>query len=200
MRADGLTVGQTEFVGRPIGDAMTSLSLTTYTIPVVVTAAACVVCATTDVRRFRVPNAVTLPLLASGLAYHAATAGWPGLRLSLGGAGFGFVVLFVPFALGVMGAGDVKLLAGVGAWLGRPLTSDVLIAAVIFGGLYAFLLVATTGRLRQTLAGMRTIIARGRWSAELPVAQVVARPDQHGRLVPFAAMVALGLFATIVLV
>jgi prepilin peptidase CpaA len=140
---------------------------------------------------------VTLPLLASGLAYHAAIAGWPGLRLSLGGAGFGFAILFVPFALGVMGAGDVKLLAGVGAWLGQPLTFDVLIAAVIFGGLYSFFLVTTTGRLRQTLADIRTIIARGVHRPELSVRRAVARPDQHGRLIPFAAMVALGLFATI---
>jgi len=99
-----------------------------------------------------------------------------------------------------MGAGDVKLLAGVGAWLGTPFTSHILIAAVIFGGLYALFLGAATGRLRQTLADSRMIIARGKWTADLPVAQAVARPDQHGRLVPFAAMVALGLLATIVLV
>jgi Flp pilus assembly protein protease CpaA len=169
----------------------------TDAIPIIVTSAACLVCATTDLRRFRVPNAVTLPLLASGLVYHAATAGWPGLRLGLVGAGFGFAVLFVPYALGIMGAGDVKLLAGIGAWLGQPLTSDVLLASVICGGLYALLLTATTGRLRRTFAEIGTIIARGVCRPEHPVSQVVAQPDRHGRLVPFAAMVALGLFKTI---
>lgn len=167
-------------------------------IPIVVTSAACLVCAATDLRRFRVPNAATLPLFASGLAFHGATAGWSGLQFGLTGAAFGFAVLFAPYAFGVMGAGDLKLLAGVGAWLGQPRTYHVLIAAVIFGGLYALFLAISHGRLRQTVADVRAVAVRGPRRPNETVAQIAASPDRRARLIPFAAMVALGLFATVV--
>ena len=167
------------------------------TVPILVVSAVCVACAASDLRRFRVSNAWTLSLLASGLIFRAAVTGWPGLGRSLEGAGFGFAALLVPYALGGMGAGDVKLLAGVGAWLGLPMTYEVLIAAALMGGVYALILSATTGRFHTLLMDMRSLIARGATRAEVPVQQLVTQADRHRRLVPFAAMVALGLLATV---
>jgi len=169
-----------------------------YAVPILVTLAACVVCAVTDLRHFRVPNLVTVPLLTSGIIYHASIDGWPGVKLALWGCGFGFAVLLIPHLLGGMGAGDVKLLGGIGAWLGRPVTYDVLIAAVIFAGLYSLFLVSTTGSLRKTWNDIRSLLARGLNGAEMPVRQAVNCTDRHNRLVPFAAMIALGLVVTLI--
>jgi len=166
-------------------------------IPILIASLACVVCAATDLRRFRVPNAVTVSLLVSGLIYQAMTSGWPGLARGFAGAAFGFAALIVPYALGGMGAGDVKLLAGIGAWLGMPMTYDVLIASAIFGGVYALVLAAMAGRLRHAYSDVAALIGRGLHRAEVPVQTVVTQAGHRRRLVPFAAMVALGLFATI---
>jgi prepilin peptidase CpaA len=171
--------------------------MTAPSFPIVVVSATCLACAIGDIRRFRVANAWTLTLLATGLIYHAFVGGWPGLGRSAAGAGFGFAALLVPYALGGMGAGDVKLLAGVGAWLGLPMTYDVLIAAALIGGVYALLLAAATGRFRETMAATRKLMVRGSRRAKVPVQEMVARADR-GRLVPFAAMVAFGLFATVI--
>lgn len=71
-----------------------------------------------DVRRGRIPNTLTGPLFVSGLVLAVFTAGVAGLAdsalacLLLSGP---FVLLFA-FAGG--GAGDAKLMAGIGAWLG----------------------------------------------------------------------------------
>src|SRR5439155_23943172 len=74
---------------------------------------AVLVTAATDLWKYKVYNALTLPLLACGLIYHTIAGGTAGLVGRLLGAGFGFAVLFLFFLLGGLGAGDVKvLLAG----------------------------------------------------------------------------------------
>src|SRR4051812_45954857 len=74
---------------------------------------AALIAAVTDVWKFKVHNALTLPLLLSGLVYHAVVGGMDGFSDSLLGALFGFGVLIVFYAMGGMGAGDVKFMAGI---------------------------------------------------------------------------------------
>jgi prepilin peptidase CpaA len=71
-----------------------------------------------DVRQRRIPNWLTLGLILSGLARAAALSGWAGLAHAVAGVFAGAAVPFILFALGALGGGDVKLLAGIGAWLG----------------------------------------------------------------------------------
>lgn len=172
--------------------------MTGLAVPMGVAFVAGVAAAVSDLRRFRVANALTLGLLASGLIYHSVAGGWRGLGLGLGGAGFGFAALLLPYALGGMAAGDVKLLAGLGAWLGPPLTYEVLIASALLGGVYALAVAIAAGRLRQTLADVRALVRRGLRPAEETVQHVLAGSDRRSRLVPFGAMLALGVVATAV--
>jgi prepilin peptidase CpaA len=81
-----------------------------------------------DVRRYRIPNIVCLCLLISGLTFQAALYGLNGLLLGIGGMLAGFLVLLPFYVLGGMGAGDVKLLAAGGSFLGPG-------AALIAGGM-----------------------------------------------------------------
>ena len=155
--------------------------------------------AATDLWKFKVYNWLTLPALALGLGVAALLGGWPGLGSSLLGAGFGFGILVVFFALGGVGAGDVKLLTAVGAWLGPFWTLHVFIAAALAAGVYAVALIfARSGVLGvavEILAVRRAVFdpkTLGRPAAD--IAAEVARADRRRRLVPFAAMICGGFF------
>ncbi len=72
----------------------------------------------TDLKAQRIPNFLTLPAILAGLAYHGLTRGLGGLSFAAAGLALGLAVMLVPYLLSVMGGGDVKLMAAVGAWLG----------------------------------------------------------------------------------
>src|SRR5512136_548273 len=76
------------------------------------------IAAITDVRTRRIPNWLTYPTMGAGLSYHVYANGWQGFLFGLEGLLLGFALLLVFYLLGGMGAGDVKLMAGVGSILG----------------------------------------------------------------------------------
>jgi prepilin peptidase CpaA len=86
-----------------------------------------------DLRQRRIPNWLTLGLILSGLACATAAGGAVELGHALAGLLAGAAVAFVLFALGALGGGDVKLLAGVGAWLGAPAVLIVFVVQCLIG-------------------------------------------------------------------
>ncbi len=88
----------------------------------------------TDVRSRKIPNRLNLLFIASGLLYQGAAGGWEGLLFALKGGAIGFAVLFVLYILGAVGAGDVKLFAGIGAWTGILFTAQTLLYSILFAG------------------------------------------------------------------
>jgi prepilin peptidase CpaA len=109
--------------------------------PIWLLTASLIVAATFDALRFRVPNRLTFPLVVGGWAYSTVAFGWEGLGWSLLGTGVGFALLFPAHAIGGMGAGDVKLFAGVGAWLHAAQTWHAFCVSAVVGGLIAIALV-----------------------------------------------------------
>jgi prepilin peptidase CpaA len=161
------------------------------------------IAALTDLRRFKVYNVLTLPLLLSGLVYHSVAgglseAGWTaGFLNSLLGVLCGAGILFLCYLMGGMGAGDVKLMAALGAWLGVPLTLYVFVASSVAAGLYAVALILASGRARETWVNLQIIWHRvtavGRHlAAEDRIESEVNRADRRRRIIPFAVMVAVG--------
>jgi prepilin peptidase CpaA len=168
------------------------------TVPVVVVFIAVLTMAATDLWKFKIHNAFTLPLLFTGLIYQGVANGAPGLLDGVRGALFGFGVLFLFYVLGGMGSGDVKLLAAVGAWLGLPLTFYVFIASSLAAGVYSVVLLLTYRRLGESWANLQVAWYRmkaiGRYLGNDDAVEVEAnRADRRQRLIPFAAMVAVGL-------
>ncbi len=171
-------------------------------IPVLVVLVAVLIAAVTDVWKFKVYNALTLPLLVSGLLYHAVVNGLTGFLGSSFGVLFAFSLLIAFYLIGGMGAGDIKLVAAVGAWLGLPLTLYVLCVSSLAAWLYAVVLVLVRGGVREMWVNLQILWHRftavGRHlAAEDRVEAVVNCVDRRRRLIPFAAMVALGIIATL---
>jgi Flp pilus assembly protein protease CpaA len=171
--------------------------------PLVIAGVFAALAAVFDLRRFRVPNSLTLPLLLSGIAFHVIVAGLAGLQSSLLGALFGFAILFVFYFVGVMGGGDVKLMAAVGAWLGMPMTVYVFSVAGLAAGAYSVVLLAWNGRSRDAILALRIGVLRF-WAMgkhlgpEQRVESVVDARDRRQRLVPFAAMIAFAVIVVLV--
>jgi prepilin peptidase CpaA len=170
---------------------------------VAVVLAASLVAAVTDLWKYKVYNALTLPLLASGLLYHGWVGGLAGLLESMLGVAFGFGVLFSMYLLGGIGAGDVKLLAAIGAWLGMPLTFVVFLVGALLAGLYALVLIVTWGSVRETAANLRVLwyrlVALGKYlGADDRIETELGQRGRRHRVIPFATMLAIGLVGLLV--
>ena len=126
----------------------------------IVVVAAALVAATTDVWKFKVYNVLTIPLCISGLIYYGVSQGWPGFEQSLYGALFGFGVLIIPYAFGGVGAGDVKFLTGIGAWIGMPMMYGVALVGCLATGVYAIGIALVHGRGKDTWTNLRIMIYR----------------------------------------
>src|SRR4030042_1897823 len=90
-----------------------------------------------DLRTRRIPNYLTLGTAVAGLTYNFMGQGLPGLANGILGMLLGFAFLILIYLWGGMGAGDVKALAALGAWLGPHLTVFLFCYMAITGGVIA---------------------------------------------------------------
>ncbi len=98
-----------------------------------------------DVRCGRIPNWLTRGALLGGLAAQTALWGWRGLGSGVAGALAAGGVFFLVYLAHGMGAGDVKLMAAVGAWIGVGNAVVMILATAIGGGVLALAYVAFHG-------------------------------------------------------
>ena len=98
-----------------------------------------VVAAVSDYRSLRIPNWLTFGGAAFALLYKTSIAASPlsGFGLAFGGLAFGLAVMLPLYVVRAMGAGDVKLMAMVGAFLGFSATLHAALCVFIVGGIVA---------------------------------------------------------------
>lgn len=99
-----------------------------------ITAVACLAAAVVDVRSRRIPNLITFPAMAALLAVHGIFSGASGLGDAALGLAGGFIIFLIPHLFKVLGAGDVKLMAMVGAGLGSQGIVTAVLLTSIAGG------------------------------------------------------------------
>jgi len=157
-----------------------------------------------DLWKLRVPNWLTLPLMAGGLVFHTTCSGVGGLGFSLGGLLLGGGLLFFLFAMGGMGAGDVKMLAALGAWIGPREVFVLFLVASIAAGAVSLLISVGTRRLRQVLTNVSLTMTHG-WlllhhlGEEQRIEETVTRQDRRSRVIPFATMMFVGAVVAVLL-
>jgi prepilin peptidase CpaA len=117
----------------------------------------------TDWRSRRIPNWLTVPAFFAGILLNSLTAGWPGLKSSLLGAGLGLLILLPFVFIRSLGAGDWKLAGALGAFVGWQVLANLLIGSVFVAGVMALVLVIYKHRFIQTMrniGGMLAAMAR----------------------------------------
>jgi len=149
------------------------------------------VAAVHDLKDRRIPNLLTGPALALGLMLHLALGGWAQLGWSFAAAAIGGGVFLLFHVGGGMGAGDVKLMAAVGAIAGISSIREVLLATVLIGGVFALALAVYRGRVRETLRNVVALLGHHQRNG------LRAHPELNlasgsGLKLPYAVPVALG--------
>jgi len=113
-----------------------------------------------DYRTHRVPNLLNALLAASGIAAQGFIWGWSGVGQALAGMGVGFGLLFGLWLVRGMGAGDVKFMAAIGAWLGPELTLYAVAAGGITGGVLAIGMIIARGKWRETGTNFSVLLTK----------------------------------------
>ncbi|MCE5309342.1 MAG: A24 family peptidase [Acidobacteriales bacterium] len=120
-------------------------------VPTVLLLTVSLTAAVYDFRFRRIPNWLSVTGALAGLAVNSWIAGLAGLKASAMGLGIAFGIYFVLYLLRAMGAGDVKLMAALGAIAGPDGWIWIFLLACILGGVIAIVLLLTKGRVATTL-------------------------------------------------
>lgn len=105
----------------------------------------------TDLRSRNIYNWITLPAIGLGIVWHTWRDGWVGFSYSGEGFLLGLGVLLIPYLLGGMGAGDVKLMAAIGALTGPAFVFSSFLYSSIIGGAIALAIMIRQGEWKRSL-------------------------------------------------
>jgi prepilin peptidase CpaA len=149
-----------------------------------------------DVRTRRIPNWLTFGAAAGAVVFGTIVDGWGGAWPAALGWLVGALLFFPFFALGGMGAGDVKLLAALAAWLGPAEAVWLAIFASIAGGAVAVIVSLIQGYLRQALQNVWLMLMHWRLSGPRAVPGLTLRDSRAPRLA-YAIPIAIGVVCTL---
>lgn len=155
-----------------------------------------IVAATIDGWKLKVPNVLTYPFIVAGWGYSFWTAGWEGLGWSLLGTLVGLGVLFAVYLIGGMGAGDAKMLAGIGAWVWVEAVWNVFLLTVVIGGVIAAIMILVSGRWKEHVAKAQLILTEltTERNTEVIFQNAAARKSEM-TLLPYGIPIAIGAIA-----
>jgi prepilin peptidase CpaA len=145
-----------------------------------------------DVRTRRIPNRLTFPATALGMAAATVTHGGTGALSSAAGLLVGMALFFPLFALKGLGAGDVKLMGALGAWLGTPVVLGIAFYTTLAGGLLAVALIVKHRYGRQAVRNLWLLLTHWRVSGLRPFDELTLETAKGPKL-PYALPIAVGL-------
>ena len=144
-----------------------------------------------DLYSRRIPNTLTFGAAATALVVAAAAGGASGLGASFSGLAIGFALWFPIYFLGGIGAGDVKLMAAIGAWLGPGLALYAGLYAGIVGAILGVSLALAHGCAQQTMTNVQLLLVHWRVTGFTPHAQLNLTAGAGPRL-PYAVPILAG--------
>lgn len=130
--------------------------------------------AVSDAQRRIIPNWLTICIAVLAIPYWIGIGlvPWPGIALQVGLAVAVFAVFATLFAFGMMGGGDVKLLAALALWLPLPRLVELIVIMSIAGGVLTLAMVVRH-RLQRRLGQPEipyglAIVAAAAWAFSEP--------------------------------
>jgi prepilin peptidase CpaA len=149
------------------------------------------VAAAIDLYTRRIPNWLVLPFLVSGLVVQSATGGLAGAGRSLAGVGLALLLFGLPCFMRAMGMGDLKLAAGVGAWIGPGQFLMAFIVTGMVGGIMAGCYAIrhrSRGRCLDNTGELVLHLAKGR----IPPHEDIRLGSARALSIPYAPAIAIG--------
>jgi prepilin peptidase CpaA len=164
---------------------------------------AVLVATVTDLRSRRIPNWLTVSALVLGFGLNALIA-YPspleGIWLATKGFAFAFALNLVMYMLHMTGAGDLKLLAAVGAMVGLSDFLGIFLLTALIGGVLAIILMAAKGRIRQTLWNVGYMVGElMKWRAPHLTREQLDVGSSKALRLPGAVRICLGVVAFLVI-
>jgi prepilin peptidase CpaA len=138
----------------------------------------------TDIKNRKILNIVTLPSILTGFVFNTISMGWDGFVFSTLGLLTGFGLLILPYALGGMAAGDVKLLMAIGALKGSTFVFGSFLYIAIIGGIIALIILL---KKKELLSSLQRIFL----SAQLRTLNNLSKNELHHAF-PYGVAIVLG--------
>ncbi|MYM75077.1 hypothetical protein GTP56_23185 [Duganella sp. FT134W] len=171
-------------------------------LPLILLCLLLVLAVRSDLRARRIPNLLVFSgsllglllnaLLAPGASLLFQPFGGIGLLQALAGLGLGLALLLPMYMLRALGAGDVKLMAMIGAFVGPYAVPGIVLLTFLAGGVLALAVAAWTGRLRAML---RNTYHMGLYSVLRGLqgdSTAIEAPAQPSGRLPYAVAITLG--------
>ena len=158
-----------------------------------------IIAAYIDGKELRVPNKLTFPMIIAGwmwssIYYGMNGDGWYiGLMWSLAGTAVGTATLLPAYAIGGMGAGDVKMMAAIGAWVHCTITFYAFCVGAIVGAILAVIMIIAAGEGRKHFNQFFFILNEiSTVKDPETLAQIATERKTKMRLLPYGIPMAIG--------
>lgn len=154
-----------------------------------------IICVITDLKERKIYNKVLLPFLVASWLIHVATGGIAGLGFTMAGTVTGFAILLIPYFMGGMGAGDVKLLAVIGALQGTLFVLTAAVYMALAGGILALIVLIFRKGAWDRLKQIGMFFGGLRSGMKMPLAM-----DKEGlqTTYPYGVAIAIGSIAAVI--
>jgi prepilin peptidase CpaA len=139
----------------------------------------------TDIRSRRIPNWLTAGMAAAGFGIAAGGGLVTPMQAALGMV-LGLLLMLPGHVIGATGAGDVKLMAAIGAVVGTGSIVRVFLYTAVAGGVFAIVVALRRGRLHQTVSDTAMLVASP------TVARVAIESSDRANRFPYGPAIAAG--------
>ena len=163
-----------------------------------------------DLKERKILNKVTVPFAAAGLVLNTAFNLPAGLLTGLLGLTVGLLIFLAPYLMHGMGAGDLKLMAAIGALTNWQFVLYVALITALTGGVIALIYKVSQGQLGKLFKNLGKMIVYGvLWvlSGILPYSKIALQRDRFkvvtskdkSDYIPYSVAIGLGVLGTLVL-
>ncbi|MFA5881152.1 MAG: A24 family peptidase [Eubacteriales bacterium] len=149
-----------------------------------------------DIYQQKIKNQITLPAAILGAGINLFDKGMDGLLYSLKGWLVPIIILIAFYYINVMGAGDIKLFAAVGAIMGLPFAFYSFVFSIYIGGLMALVVLI---RKKELLKRMDRLYNYLKYTFLVCTVSAYGNKDEKNNKFIFAAAIVPGTLLQLIL-